>query len=63
MELLREKGVRDIYLVKTKRKSGGFWHKIRIGRFDSKENALRFANQLIGQKSIENYNVISLPVN
>jgi len=63
INLLMKKGVRDVYQVKTKRKSGEIWYKIRVGRFDSDENARRFANQLISQKSIKNYFVISLPVN
>lgn len=63
IDSLRKKGVRDVYQVKTKRKSGEIWYKIRVGRFDSNENARRFANQLISQKSIKNYFVISLPVN
>ena len=62
MDLLKKKGVRDVYQVKTKRKSGETWYKIRVGRFDSKENARRFASQLIEQKTIKNYFVISLPI-
>jgi hypothetical protein len=60
---LKKKGVRDVYQVRTKRKSGETWYKIRVGRFDSKENAQMFARQLIEQKTIKNYFVISLPVN
>ena len=60
---LRKKGVRDVYKVKTKRNSGETWYKIRLGRFKSNKSARRFANQLIHQKSIKNYFVISLPVN
>ena len=60
---LRKKGVRDVYQMKTKRKSGETWYKIRVGRFDSNENARRSANQLINQKSIKNYFIIPLPIN
>ena len=63
VDLLKKKGVRDVYQVKTKRRSGETWYKIRVGRFDSKENAQRFASQLIEQKTIKNYFLISLPVN
>ena len=63
IDALKKNGVRDVYLVKTKGKSGETWHKIRIGRFDSNENARRFANQLISQKSIKSYFVDSLSVN
>ena len=60
---LKKKGVRDVYQVRTKRKSGETWYKIRVGRFDSKENAQMFARQLIEQKTIKNYFIISLSVN
>jgi len=63
VDLLKKKGVRDVYQVKTKGRSGETWYKIRVGRFDSKENAERFASQLIDQKTIKNYFLISLPVN
>ena len=60
---LKQKGVRDVYQVTTKRKSGETWYKIRVGRFDSKEKAQMFAGQLFEQKTIKNYFVISLPIN
>ena len=60
---LKKKGVRSVYQIKTKRKSGETWYKIRVGRFDSKENARRFADQLINKKTIKNYFIISFPVN
>ena len=60
---LKKKGIRGVYQVKTKRKSGEIWYKIRIGRFDSKESARKFASQLISKKSIKNYFIISLPIN
>ena len=60
---LKKKGVRDVYQVRTKRKTGETWYKIRVGRFDSKENAQMFARQLIEQKTIKNYFIISLSVN
>jgi cell division protein FtsN len=63
VNLLKAKGVRDVYQVKTKRKSGETWYKIRVGRFDSKKNAQKFASQLIDQKTIKNYFIISLPIN
>ena len=62
MDLLKKKGVRNVYQVKTRSKSGKTWYKIRVGRFDSKENARRFASQLIDQKTIKTYFIISLPV-
>ena len=62
INLLKKKGVRDVYQVRTKKKSGETWYKIRVGRFDSKENAQRFARQLIEQKTIKTYFLISLPI-
>jgi hypothetical protein len=63
IQSIRKKGVRGIYLVKTKRKAGGNWYKIRVGRFDSKEEARQFADQLVDQKTIRNYFIIPLPAN
>ena len=63
INLLKKKGVRDVYQVRAQRKSGETWYKIRVGRFDSKENAQMFARQLIEQKTIKNYFIISLSVN
>ncbi len=62
VDSLTQKGIKNVYQVKSKNKSGGNWYKIRIGRFDSKEDARRLASQLIGQKSIKNYFIISLNV-
>jgi cell division protein FtsN len=63
VDSLTKKGIRGVYQVKSKNKSGGNWYKIRIGRFESKEDARRLASQLIDQKSIKNYFIISLAVN
>jgi len=60
---LKKYGVRDVYQVRTKRKSGEIWYKIRVGRFDSKDNAQMFARQLIEKKTIKNYFIISLSIN
>ena len=60
---LKKNGVRDVYQVRTKRKSGEIWYKIRVGRFDSKDNAQMFARQLIEKKTIKNYFIISLSIN
>ena len=62
INFLKKKGVRDVYQVRTKRKSGETWYQIRVGHFDSKENAQMFARQLIEQKTIKNYFMVSLPV-
>jgi septal ring-binding cell division protein DamX len=56
---LKKKGVKGLYTIKAKRKSGGTWYKIRAGQFDSKEDARKFANHLMESKAIKNYFVIS----
>ena len=56
---LKRKGVKGLYTIQAKRKSGGTWYKIRAGQFDTKENAKQYANQLIEIKAIKNYFVIS----
>jgi hypothetical protein len=56
---LKKKGVKGLYTIQAKRKSGGTWYKIRAGQFDTKEDARQYANQLIEAKAIKNYFVIS----
>ncbi len=58
---LKGKGVKDLYIVKSKRRSGGHWYKLRVGQFTSKSRASEFANQLVAAKTVRNYFVISLP--
>jgi hypothetical protein len=58
---LKGKGVKDLYIVKSKRRSGGHWYKLRVGRFALKNKASEFANQLVAAKTVKNYFVISLP--
>lgn len=61
IRLLKRKGVDRLYIVKSPRQAGGNWYKIRIGRFEGKEEALRLAHRLIEKKTIKNYFVISMP--
>ncbi len=56
----REK-IAGVYVVKDPRSSGGFWYKIRVGRFEGKNQATGFANELIRRKIVKNYFLISFP--
>jgi hypothetical protein len=58
---LKGKGVKGLYIVKSERRSGGHWYKLRVGQFSSKNRASEFANQLVAAKTVKNYFVISLP--
>lgn len=58
---LKKKGVKEIYIVKSPRQAGGSWYKIRVGKFDRKEDALKLANRLMDDKIIKNYFVVSMP--
>jgi septal ring-binding cell division protein DamX len=60
---LKGKGVKGLYIVKSKQRSGGHWYKLRVGQFASKNKASEFANQLVAAKIVKNYFVISLPKN
>ena len=60
---LKKKGVEGLYVVKTVRRAGGHWYKIRVGQFTSKDQASAYANRLVDSKSFKNYFVISLPKN
>ena len=58
---LKKKGVEGLYVVKSIRRSGGHWYKIRAGQFSVKKQASTYANRLVDSNSIKNYFVISLP--
>jgi len=60
LAILKKRNVKDVYVVKVKRQTGGYWHKIRAGRFKSEEEAKVFGNRLIDNKAIKNYFVITL---
>ncbi len=57
----KKKKIAGVYVIKDPRSSGGHWYKIRVGRFDGKNQATSFANELIRQKIIKNYFLISFP--
>lgn len=57
---LKRKKVPGVYIVKTERKAGGNWYKIRIGKFASKTEAAQFASQLEFKKVIRSYFIITL---
>jgi len=61
VKTLKKNGVKEIFIVKSPRSSGGDWHKIRVGKFDTKEDALQLAKRLMDDKTIKNYFVVSLP--
>ena len=58
---LKKKGVEGLYIVKGLQRAGGYWYKIRVGHFPSKDEAIAYANRLVDSKLIKNYFVISLP--
>ena len=58
---LKRKNIENLYLVKSKRRSGGFWYKLRVGKFSSKNKASEFANQLIASKKVKNYFITAIP--
>lgn len=58
--LKRTKKIEGIYIMKTKRKTKGYWYKIRIGKFGSMESAQKFAQNLVEQNIINNYFLVSL---
>jgi sporulation related protein len=61
IKTLRKKSVKDIFIVKSPRQSGGNWYKIRVGPFNKKEQALQMANRMMDDKLIQNYFVVSTP--
>lgn len=57
--LLKKKKIESLYIVRVQRQTGGYWYKIRAGRFDTEEEAKSFGNRLIDGKMIKNYFVIT----
>ncbi|NIQ02894.1 MAG: hypothetical protein GWM98_23045 [Nitrospinaceae bacterium] len=57
---LKKKKINEVYVVKTKRTSGGFWYKIRVGKFGRKAEAEAYALRLMENKTIRSYFIISL---
>ena len=60
VEKLKRKNIKNLYITKSKRRSGGLWYKLRVGKFPSKNKASEFANQLIASKKVKNYFIISM---
>lgn len=58
---LKKRKIENLYIVKSKRRSGGHWYKLRVGKFSSKVQASEFANQLVAAKLVKNYFIISMP--
>ena len=61
VERLKKKKIEDLYVVKSKRRSGGHWYKLRVGKFSSKSEASAFASQLVAAKTVKTYFIISMP--
>jgi len=61
VEKLKRKNIENLYIVKSKRRSGGHWFKLRVGKFSSKIKASEFANQLIASKKVKNYFITAIP--
>ena len=61
VEKLKRKNIENLYIVKSKRRSGGHWFKLRVGEFSSKIKASEFANQLIASKKVKNYFITAMP--
>lgn len=60
VDALKRKQVQGVYVLKTKRKSNGYWYKVRIGKFGSVDEAQKFAQNLVEQNIISNYFLVSL---
>ena len=58
---LKNKKIENLYVVKSPQRSGGYWYKLRVGKFSSKKQASELANQLVAVKTIKNYFIISMP--
>jgi len=57
---LKKKKVQDVYVVEIPRTEGGFWYKVRVGKFREREMAEKIAVILMNQKKIRSYFIIAL---
>jgi cell division septation protein DedD len=57
---LKKKKVEDVYVVKIPRPEGGFWYKVRVGKFRERDTAEKVAAILMKNKKIRSYFVIGL---
>ena len=57
---LKKKKVENVYVVKIPRTEGGFWYKVRAGKFREREVAEQVAAILMKQKKIRSYFIIAL---
>jgi hypothetical protein len=57
---LKKKKVEDVYVVKIPRTEGGFWYKVRVGKFRERDTAEKVAAILMNKKKIRSYFIIAL---
>ena len=57
---LKKKKVEDVYVVKIPRTEGGFWYKVRVGKFRERETAEQVAAILMKNKKIRSYFIIGM---
>jgi len=57
---LKKKKVEDVYVVKIPRTEGGFWYKVRVGKFRERDTAEKVAAILMKNKKIRSYFIIGL---
>ena len=61
IESLKRNGVEKVFIAKSVRMAGGSWHKIHVGPFEKKYNALKLAKRMMDEKLIKNYFLLSKP--
>jgi hypothetical protein len=57
---LKKKQVENVYIVKIPRTEGGFWYKVRVGKFRERDTAEKVAAILMNQNKIRSYFIIAL---
>ena len=57
---LKKKKVENVYVVEIPRKEGGFWYKVRVGKFRKRDTAEKVAAILMNKKKIRSYFIIAL---
>ncbi len=60
IQSIHRNSINGAYVLKVERKKGGYWYKIRVGTFDSKDKARSTADRMVQLKLIRNYFLITL---
>ncbi|QPJ63106.1 MAG: SPOR domain-containing protein [Candidatus Nitronauta litoralis] len=60
IKAIQRNSIDGAYILKVERKKGGYWYKIRVGTFDTKDQARSIADRMVQLRLIRNYFLIAI---